>query len=152
MSIFSHGNADLVRHDPQVLQVIGKASAQAFASQSIALTAAETLDTAYLSHFQNNDISDQKANNAAELESSQGQVVIADLVLDLTTSLFNALGASASTTAKQLDRFWRNARVVSSHNPLIYKEKVIGDWLVNQTPLPFVWQIGNSPLAKHISA
>lgn len=149
--IFSHGNADLVRHDPQVLQVIGKASAQAFASQSIALTAAEALDAAYLSHFQNNDILDQKANNAAELESSQGQVVITDLVLDLTASLFNALGASASTTAKQLDRFWRNARVVSSHNPVIYKEKVIGDWLVNQTPLPFVWQIGNSPAARKIS-
>jgi hypothetical protein len=37
---------------------------------------------------------------------------------------------------------------VSSHNPLIYKEKVIGDWVVNQTELPFVWQIGASPKAK----
>lgn len=150
--IFSHGNADLVRHDAQVLQVIGKASAQAFASQSIALTAAEALDAAYLSHFQDNDVLDQQTNNVAELESSQGQVVISGLVLDLTSALFNALSASASTTAKQLDRFWRNARVVSSHNPLIYKEKVIGDWVVNQTPLPFVWQIGNSPSARKISA
>lgn len=150
--IFSHGNADLVRHDAQVLQVIGKASAQAFASQSIALTAAEALDLAYLTHFQDNDVADQQANNTAELESSQGQVVISNLVLDLTSTLFNALGASASTTTKQLDRFWRNARVVSSHNPLIYKEKVIGDWIVNQTPLPFVWQIGNSPTARKNSA
>ncbi|HCO08378.1 MAG TPA: monooxygenase, partial [Acinetobacter ursingii] len=84
----------------------------------------------------------------AELESAQGQVVIADLVLELTTKLFNALSASASSTTKQLDRFWRNARTVSSHNPLIYKEKVIGDWVVNQTELPFVWQIGASPKAK----
>jgi len=35
--------------------------------------------------------------------------------------------------------------VVSSHNPIIYKEKVIGDWEVNQTDLPYVWQIGASP-------
>ena len=75
-------------------------------------------------------------------------MVISELVLKLTTELFNALGASASTTEKQLDRFWRNARVVSSHNPLIYKEKVIGDWEVNQAPLPYVWKIGNSPSAK----
>ena len=80
-------------------------------------------------------------NVDAELESAQGQVVISNLVLDLTSQLFNALGASASSQVKQLDRFWRNARTVSSHNPLIYKEKVIGDWEVNRTDLPFVWQL-----------
>lgn len=146
--IYSHGSAELVRDDAQILQVIGKASAQAYASESIALRVAEALDRAYLSHFQNDASLDQKANEIAELESSQGQVVISELVLNLTTELFNALGASASTTEKQLDRFWRNARVVSSHNPLIYKQKVIGDWEINQVPLPYVWQIGNSPAAK----
>ena len=146
--IFSHGNADLVRDDAQILQVIGKASAQAYAAEAIALSTAEALDGAYISHFQNDAAADQQANDRAELESSQGQVVISELVLNLTTELFNALGASASTTEKQLDRFWRNARVVSSHNPLIYKQKVIGDWVVNQAPLPYVWQIGNSPAAK----
>ena len=143
--IFSHGNADLVRNDPQILQVIGKASAQAYASESITIRTAEALQRAYISHFGESEIKNIQANNDAELESSQGQVVISDLVLSLTSQLFNSLGASASTTAKQLDRFWRNARVVSSHNPLIYKEKVIGDWEVNREPLPFVWQIGASP-------
>lgn len=146
--IYSHGNAELVREDPQILQVIGQASAQAYAAEAIALRSAEALDAAYLSHFQNDAQALLQANDRAELESSQGQVVISQLVLSLTSDLFNALGASASSTEKQLDRFWRNARVVSSHNPLIYKQKVIGDWEVNQAPLPYVWQIGNSPLAK----
>ncbi|MPW43537.1 acyl-CoA dehydrogenase family protein [Acinetobacter guerrae] len=146
--IFSHANTDLARHDPQVLQVIGKASAQAYASEAITQATAEALQRAYLSHFAESDEKERLANIDAELESAQGQVVIADLVLELTTKLFNALSASASSTAKQLDRFWRNARTVSSHNPLIYKEKVIGDWVVNQTELPFVWQIGASPKAK----
>ncbi|RZG73921.1 monooxygenase [Acinetobacter wuhouensis] len=143
--IFSHGNADLVRNDPQILQVIGKASSQAYASESITIRTAEALQRAYIGHFGESEVKNIQANNDAELESSQGQVVISELVLDLTSQLFNSLGASASTTAKQLDRFWRNARVVSSHNPLIYKEKVIGDWEVNREPLPFVWQIGASP-------
>lgn len=145
--IYSHGNAGLVRDDAQILQVIGKASAQAYATQSIALSTAEALDEAYLHHFQNDEQAELAANERAELASSQGQVVIAELVLNLSTELFNALGASASTTEKQLDRFWRNARVIASHNPLIYKQKVIGDWEVNQAPLPYVWQIGNSPVA-----
>ena len=146
--IYSHGNAQLVREDAQILQVIGKASAQAYAAETIALRTAEALDASYFNHFEGDENADLRANDRAELESSQGQVVISELVLKLTTELFNALGASASTTEKQLDRFWRNARVVSSHNPLIYKEKVIGDWEVNQAPLPYVWQIGNSPAAK----
>ena len=146
--IYSHGNAQLVREDAQILQVIGKASAQAYAAETIVLRTAEALDAAYFNHFEGDENADLRANDRAELESSQGQVVISELVLKLTTELFNALGASASTTEKQLDRFWRNARVVSSHNPLIYKEKVIGDWEVNQAPLPYVWQIGNSPSAK----
>ena len=146
--IYSHGNADLVKDDAQILQVIGKASAQAYAAESITLRTAEALDQAYISYFNDNEESVLQANDLAELESSQGQVVIAELVLNLTTELFNALGASASSSDKHLDRFWRNARVVSSHNPLIYKQKVIGDWEVNRAALPFVWQIGNSPLAK----
>lgn len=147
--IYSHGNASLVREDAQILQIIGKASAQAYAAQSIALSTAEALDAAYLQHFQNDEQAELDANQRAELVSAQGQVVIAELVLNLSSELFNALGASASSTDKQLDRFWRNARVVASHNPLVYKQKVIGDWEVNQAPLPYVWQIGNSPLAKN---
>lgn len=146
--IFSHGNADLVRHDPQVLQVIGKASAQAYASEAITQRTAEALQRAYLSHFAEDGEKEHQANIDAELESAQGQVVIAELVLGLTSQLFNALSASAASTSKQLDRFWRNARTVSSHNPLIYKEKAIGNWEVNRAELPFVWQIGASPQAK----
>ena len=147
--IYSHGNASLVREDAQILQIIGKASAQAYAAQSIALSTAEALDAAYLQHFQNDEQAELDANQRAELVSAQGQVVIAEMVLNLSSELFNALGASASSTDKQLDRFWRNARVVASHNPLVYKQKVIGDWEVNQAPLPYVWQIGNSPLARN---
>ena len=147
--IYSHGNADLVRHDPQILQVIGQASAQSYAAKTVALQAAKALDQAYISHFAQDPEKDVAANDQAELESSQGQVVVSALVLDLTAQLFNALGASAASGKKQLDRFWRNARVISSHNPTIYKQKVIGDWLINQTPLPYVWQIGNSPKAQN---
>lgn len=146
--IFSHGNGDSVREDPQVLQVIGRASAQAYSSDAITMKTAQALQKAYESHFSESEVKEHQANVDAELASAQGQVVVSSLVLDLTSQLFNALSASASSQTKLLDRFWRNARTVSSHNPLIYKEKVIGDWEVNRAELPFVWQIGASPRAK----
>jgi hypothetical protein len=33
-------------------------------------------------------------------------------------------------------------RTAASHNPLIYKERIVGDWEINGTPPPYLWQIG----------
>ncbi|OUY06627.1 acyl-CoA dehydrogenase family protein [Acinetobacter populi] len=140
--VFSHGNGDRVDQDVQVLQVIGKASAQAYAAEAITIQAAQASQRAFQAHFSQDEEAEKQINILAEIESAQGQVVIADLVLDLTSKLFNVLGASAASRDKALDRFWRNARTVSSHNPLIYKEKSIGDWEVNGTEPIYAWQIG----------
>ncbi|WGO91205.1 acyl-CoA dehydrogenase family protein [Pseudomonas viciae] len=140
--IFSTGNASQVSQDVQVQQVVGKASAQVYAAEATALRAAGASQRAYESRFGNNSEAEHTANIAAELESAQAQVVISDLVLRATSDLFNALGASATSTGKALDRHWRNTRTAASHNPLIYKERIIGDWEINGTEPPYVWQIG----------
>lgn len=145
--IFSTGNAPRVSQDAQVLQVIGKASAQVYAAEATALRAAIPAQRAYEARFGNDAAAEHAANVAAELESAQAQVVIADLALRVTTDLFNTLGASATSDKKQLDRHWRNARTAASHNPLIYKERIIGDWEVNGSEPPYVWQIGSGPSA-----
>ena len=140
--VFSHGNALSTSQDPQILQVIGKASGQVYASEAATLRAAQAAQVAYLAHFIDDAEAERQANIAAELASAQAQVAAVDLVLRATSDLFNTLGASATSTAKQLDRHWRNARTASSHNPVIYKERIIGDWHVNGTEPPYVWQIG----------
>ena len=45
--------------------------------------------------------------------------------------MFDALGASGTYESLRLDRHWRNARTLASHNPRSYKERILGDWLVN---------------------
>lgn len=49
------------------------------------------------------------------------------LVLDLTTEIFEVGGASAVTERFRLDRHWRNARTPASHNPVIYRQTIVGD-------------------------
>ena len=58
------------------------------------------------------------------------------------TILFDTLGASGTSRTRDLDRHWRNSRTVASHNPVIYKQRIVGDWSVNGTEPPFVWDIG----------
>ena len=45
-------------------------------------------------------------------------------------------GASATKRSFNLDRHWRNARTLASHNPGTYKARAIGDHVINGTPLP----------------
>jgi len=53
--------------------------------------------------------------------------------LDLTSRMFEVTGARATTAGLRLDRFWRNLRVHSLHDPLDYKLRELGDWALNGT-------------------
>lgn len=143
---YSHANAARVRDDPQVLARIGEASAAVYAAEAATLRVAhavqEVADLAAVAESVPEQVA--VANERAEVESSQAQVVVTDLVLRLTSDLFDTLGASGTAIAKGLDRHWRNARTVSSHNPRILKARVVGDHVVNGTPPPYAWAIGRT--------
>ena len=146
--IFSHGNAPHVSQDVQIQQIVGQISALAYAAEATAIRATLPAQRAYEARFQDDVEAERQANIDAEIESAQGQIVISELVLRAATELFNALGASSLSSAKALDRHWRNARTVASHNPSVYKSKVVGDWRINGTEPPCVWQIGSGPGRK----
>ncbi len=143
--IYSHGNAAHVSQDAQIQQVVGEVAALVYAAEASALKAAEPAQRAYLARFGGDEVAEREANVAAEIESATAQVVVSELIQRATSELFNALGASDVRQGKGLDRHWRNARTVSSHNPVIYKARIVGDWVINGTEPPFVWQIGNGP-------
>lgn len=140
---YSHGNAGRVKDDAQVLQVVGQIASWAWAVEATVQRAAHSLQLAHELHNSGDEARIQQANVLAELESAQAQVVASELVPRAASELFNALGASDTRVSKALDRHWRNARTVASHNPVIYKIRNIGDWEVNGKEPTFIWQIGN---------
>lgn len=57
--------------------------------------------------------------------------------LDITSRLFELTGARATAAQYDLDRFWRNLRTHTLHDPLDYKFKELGTWLLTGArPLP----------------
>ena len=142
--IYSHGNARQVRQDVQVLQVVGQISSWAWAVEATVRRASQSLQLAFDVQQQGGDEAQiREANIQAELEAAKAQVIASDLIPRAATELFNALGASDTRVSKTLDRHWRNARTVASHNPVIYKTRNVGDWEVNGHEPTFIWQIGN---------
>lgn len=144
---YTHAAAPRSSQDPQVLQVVGRIRGAAYAAGAIVLQVARALERAFEARLSDDPDAEERANATAELETAQAQTVVSDLVLGASTLLFDALGASAVKKPAGLDRHWRNARTLSSHNPRIYKDRIVGDFAVNGTPPPYQWRIGLGPQA-----
>lgn len=69
----------------------------------------------------------------------RGQVAIAiatakiaatNTALSITQNMFQVMGARATTAQLNLDRFWRNVRTQTLHDPIDYKYQELGQWLL----------------------
>ena len=57
--------------------------------------------------------------------------------LYITQNIFQVMGARATTAQLNLDRFWRNVRTQTLHDPVDYKYQEIGEWvLTGKVPEP----------------
>ena len=72
----------------------------------------------------------------ATFSVTKSQIVIGPLALEAAETIFNVGGGSATSRRRNFDRHWRNIRTLMSHNPLYYKEKALGDHILNGAPTP----------------
>ena len=57
--------------------------------------------------------------------------------LFVTQNIFQVMGARATTAKLNLDRFWRNVRTQTLHDPIDYKYQEVGEWvLTDKVPDP----------------
>lgn len=138
---YSHGNAPRSAQDPQVLQVVGRVHAAAYGADAIVQQVARALQRAWDARAAD-EATRAHANLQAHAEVDLAVPLVSQLVLDAGTALFDALGASATLRPAGLDRYWRNARTITSHNPRVYRERQAGDHAVNGTPPPTFFRVG----------
>ena len=126
---FTHGASAAAHEDPLLLQTIGEIQATAFTYRAMIREAARALDEALLQGT-------HQARHEAALKAAYVKVIGEPLALQAATRLFDVGGASATRGSLQLDRHWRNIRTLASHNPISYKLKDIGNYVVNGVELP----------------
>lgn len=125
----AHSLADTAARDPFVLEAVGDIAADAAAAGALVLSAADAIDAVVDGELQR----DGQALADLAITVARAQVVAERLTLSAAERLFDTGGASATARALNLDRHWRNARTVASHNPLVYKAYAAGDYAVNGT-------------------
>jgi alkylation response protein AidB-like acyl-CoA dehydrogenase len=83
------------------------------------------------------DALDAKARGRVAVAVATAKVAATRVGLDLSSGLFEVAGARATHGALRLDRFWRNLRTQTLHDPVDYKLQELGDWAINdQIPAP----------------
>jgi alkylation response protein AidB-like acyl-CoA dehydrogenase len=134
---YPQGLAEVPTDDAQLLQVIGAVSADGFGAEAALARSAKSLDRVAEARLTEDDGKGRQRLVEAEVAVVQAQLVIIDAALRATTTIFDALGASGVSEELGLDRHWRNARTLASHNPRVYKARILGDWLINgKDPVP----------------
>ncbi|WP_426217839.1 acyl-CoA dehydrogenase family protein [Pseudomonas sp. DWRC2-2] len=125
--------------DPLVQRVIGQLSSLSFATEAQVMALGHTLQAAY----EAGSGAEQLCNNA-EVHAFQAQQIILPQVLQATTLIFEVGGASATSNQRSLDRHWRNARTLASHNPAIYREQALGNYYLNDISPASAWRAMHS--------
>jgi len=112
--------------DPFVQRNYGDMYIRTLAAAELADKAAVTLDAAY---YRGEALTEQERGLAA-IDLATANVYAGEIGLSVSSGIFDVMGSRSATKANGYDRFWRNVRTHTLHNPAEYKKRTIGTWLL----------------------
>ncbi|ACD18914.1 acyl-CoA dehydrogenase family protein [Paraburkholderia phytofirmans] len=117
-----YSGVDKATDDPYLIQRFGEMRLQAVSAEALATRAAWLLEDAW----QQGPALTAETRAQVALATSEAKIVAHRAALDVSEKLFDACGARATHAPLALDRFWRNARVHTLHDPLDYRVRDVG--------------------------
>ncbi|WP_310629884.1 acyl-CoA dehydrogenase family protein [Paraburkholderia sp.] len=125
-----HSPAPSAREDAFIQQIVGTLSAHSHAIDALVRENARVLERSSQALLRGDADAESLVLEGA-LATARTQLVVSKLALEAGERMFEAGGASATSRAHNLDRHWRNLRTIFSHNPLLHKARVVGDYVLN---------------------
>jgi alkylation response protein AidB-like acyl-CoA dehydrogenase len=119
--------------DPYVLANYGGFFVSLQSAQALTDIAGESLQRAWES---GDGITENQRGKCA-LDIATSKVITNNAGLEITNRMFEVMGARAAAGPARIDRFWRNLRTHTLHDPVDYKIRELGEWaLKRQLPKP----------------
>ncbi|OWV97343.1 acyl-CoA dehydrogenase [Rhizobium sp. R72] len=113
--------------DPYILERIGEFTAALKASAALADAAATAVQTGLA---KGHHVTERERGEAAA-EAYAAKVHATHVSLDITSRVFELTGARSTAQRYRFDRFWRNVRTHTLHDPVFYKAKEVGEFVLN---------------------
>ena len=119
--------------DPYILANYGDFFVNLQAAQALTDIAGESLQRAW----ESGDAITENQRGKCALDIATSKVITNNVGLEITTRMFEVMGARAAAGPARIDRFWRNLRTHTLHDPVDYKIRELGSWALNrQLPKP----------------
>ncbi|BEP64622.1 SfnB family sulfur acquisition oxidoreductase (plasmid) [Variovorax sp. V213] len=115
--------------DPLAIQLTGEVAVRLRAAEALLRRAARFVEAAQRAP-------DEHSVAAASVAVAEARVLSTTASLDAGNRLFELAGTGATLDGLGLDRFWRNARTHTLHDPVRWKYHHIGNYHLNDRPPP----------------
>lgn len=139
--VFESG-VDRASEDPYVMHLVGEMAVIVDGADALLERSAAHLDAAARAHAAQAPAGErERLFIESSIAVAQAKAAATQACLRVSEMLFGVGGASATLRKYDLDRHWRNARTHTTHDPVAYKYKAIGDYLLNDRPPPISTKI-----------
>lgn len=119
-------NVESATEDPLTLERIGRLDIDIAAAEALIERAGNVIDAAKAAPT-------VESVAAASIAVARAKVLTTEVALEAGSRLLELGGTRATLGGRNLDRFWRNARVHTLHDPVRWKAHVIGNYVLNGT-------------------
>jgi alkylation response protein AidB-like acyl-CoA dehydrogenase len=116
--------------DPYIVRHFGELLVDLEAARVLTDRAARSLDEAW--KMEGNLTPNQRA--AVAIEIALAKVTATRAGLRISSEMFEVMGARATKAKDRFDRFWRNMRTHTLHDPVDYKIRDLGLWALKDEP------------------
>ncbi|MGW9305983.1 acyl-CoA dehydrogenase family protein [Streptomyces cyaneofuscatus] len=117
-----HGGYDRAVDEPYVIDTYGDLTAKLWAVEALADTVAAEGQKL---HDAPDEVTEQ-TRGEFEVRVAAAKARATEVALEVTSRIFEVTGARATASAEGLDRFWRNIRTHTLHDPVAYKRGEVG--------------------------
>ncbi|OKH41319.1 monooxygenase [Calothrix sp. HK-06] len=113
--------------DAYILHSYGKLWTELSAVTSLTNQAADKFEIAWSKGIELQEIE----FGEIALAISAASVLVTKVGLEVTSQIFELVGIEATAKQYGFDRYWRNLRTLTLHDPVTYKTREIGKWVLN---------------------
>jgi alkylation response protein AidB-like acyl-CoA dehydrogenase len=132
-----HSGVSRAVDDPWIKRSFGDFYARSQAVNALSDDAARVLDIIWAKGFG----ATMEERGEAAVAIAAANYLASQEALEITSRLFETMGARSATRKRGFDRFWRNVRTHSLHSPAEYKAQNVGAWVLDgRFPQPDVFQ------------
>jgi alkylation response protein AidB-like acyl-CoA dehydrogenase len=117
-----HGGHERAVDEPYVIDTYGDLTAKLWAVEALADAVAAEGQKLH----DDPDAVTERARGEFEIRVAAVKARATDVALEVTSRIFEVTGARATASAEGLDRFWRNVRTHTLHDPVAYKRREVG--------------------------